>query len=615
MSTNTDLQQSPRLSPILAAACAGAIGGLAIGAVEWSLGQTRATPSAAAWITAFFVVISALIGCLAAGMTALARRWARLDPLWLWAWIWSGAYALLLVNIVLLPRQAFTSAPSIALSAAALLLAGVTLRLLLASTRRLRALGESRTVRAAGAALLLAGIVLLAVVPLLQPRPDLRAFHQPRKPGDLNAVVILIDTLRADHVGSYGYPRAVTPHLDRFAAGGVRFASAWSSSSWTVPAVASLFSGLPLSRHGATTVDRPFTAEPTLAAEAREAGLITAGFSANYLVSELYGFERGFDLFVSERSGLTHPVVDLAAGTSLDKVFRRFSDPDRKATTQTLAWLDAHRDDHFFLYVQLYAPHRPYAPPAAWHKKLVDQDYSGIIYQGAEQGGSLPEDALRNVMQRYDAEIAYADSLAGEILEKIETLGLAQSTLAVVLSDHGEAFGEHGRWEHGKSLHAEETRIPLMVRMPGGAVGRVESEPVSLLDLHATLREALGFRGPAQPATVSLLASILRGEAVPSHPVISELLADDTSPHPETADAVVLGRHRLIRNITTGSLELFDRLSDPAESAPIEDAEIAAALAPRLADRWWMYEGTGTAARMQLSEEDLRRLKALGYIR
>jgi len=608
-------EQEPFLARALGAAGAGALAGVAIGFAEWSLGETSRTPGAAAWIVSFFVVASGISSMLAAGLAAMPGRWMQIDPLWLWGWGWAGAYVALLVNITLLPRQSFTSLPSIGLTTVSLVATGFAVRILTASTRRLRSIGSSRLARVSGGVTLAAGLALFVAISVLQPRPDLTAHHHRRDHGQLNALVILIDTLRPDHLGSYGYGRPVSPNLDRLAATGVRFESAWSSSSWTVPAVASLFSGLPLSRHGATAIDRPFTTGPTLAAEARAAGMVTAGFSANYLVSELYGFDRGFDLFVSERSGLVHPVLALTSGTTPGRLLRRLADLDRMAASRALTWLDAHRDDHFFLYLHLYAPHRPYDPPAAWRERFVDAGYNGTVYQGAERGGTLPPEALRNVLERYDAEIAHADALTGEVLDRLDELGLEDSTLVVVLSDHGEAFGEHGRWGHGQSLYVDETRIPLIARIPGGAVGYVAAEPVSLIDLHATLREVLVAGAAPEAGTFSLLPALMSKAAVSPHPVISELLADSNSDHPESFDAVVMGNLRLVRNISTENLEVFDRIRDPAESRPLSDMESVAVLLPHLTEGWWTGGLAGAAVRLELTEEDRRRLRALGYVR
>ncbi|HKY32150.1 MAG TPA: sulfatase, partial [Candidatus Polarisedimenticolia bacterium] len=470
-----------------------------------------------------------------------------------------------------------------------------------------------------GLALLAASALAAAGLPAAASRPDLGAHHAPRRPGERSAVLIVIDTLRADRVSAYGHTVQTTPRMDRLAASGARFEAAYSSSSWTAPAVASLFSGLPLSRHGVSGIETPFTTSPTLAERLSGQGMVTAGFSANPLVSSLYGFERGFKTFVSSRSGLIHPVVGLSEGTMLGRFLSRPIDPDRMLVEQARTWLAAHAADRFFLYVHLMAPHRPYEPPEEFRGRMVEP-YEGVEYQGGRPGEVLPGPALRNVLQRYDAEVAYADSLVGELLDTLSRLGLDRSTVVAVTSDHGEAFGEHGRWEHGQALYAEETRIPMMVRVPGAAPGRILKRPVSLMDLHPTLLALLD--APAGPAGLPEgyagvdLTDAIHGRArTEPHPVLSEILGEKGTVHPETLDAVVLGDIRLIRNHTLGTQELFDVAADPGETQPLDRPSLVTTLQRYMAPAWW-ERATDLAGRtIKLSDEDVERLKSLGYIR
>jgi arylsulfatase A-like enzyme len=591
------------------------LAGAAIGSADWLLGERTTGTLSLVW-TASICAIGSCGLYLAA--IALARLSGRLTPAWIWCWAWLGLYTLMFVNVALLPRQSFLTLPSMALTASLCLAAGAVSWPLGALARRFAPLAHRPWVKAAGVATITVSLAIAVLVPLTLPRPDLSAHHSPRNPGELNAVVILIDTLRADHLSSYGYPRPTTPNIDALASRGVRFSNAWSTSSWTVPAVASLFSGLPLSSHRTGGVDTGFDVDETLAEAISGTGAVTAAFTANPLVSSLYGFERGFDTFVSCRDGLVNPIVDLAEGTTLGRLLLRRMDADRMVVQSARTWLRHHQRDRFLLYLHLFSPHRPYEPPEAQRTRFVNPSYDGIEYHGAAPGRSLSEPALRNTLERYDAEIAYADELVGEMVEHLARLGLARTTMVVVTSDHGEAFGEHGHWEHGQSVYTEEARIPLIIAHPLAGSGVVE-EAVSLADVHPTVRSLFGAPAmhptPALDLSGAILgASLGKPMALPQRPILTELLGEEGSTHPETMEAVALGGLRLVHNVTRGTRELFDIAHDPSELLPLADPGQAGLMQRHLVPEWWA-PGTALAGRITLTDEDLQKLRSLGYVR
>jgi arylsulfatase len=587
--------------------------------VEWLVAQEAGGPRALVWTAATYAVISTTVALIAGviGRVTNARQPGRLEPIWLWALFWLGSYGVFQANVLILPRQGFLTLPSLALTAATLLVAMAAASVVATGIRAVAPALNRPFMRPIALAVSLVSAAVTVIIPLTLPRNDLTAHHQSRTPGQTSALVIVVDTLRSDHLSCYGYERPTSPRIDAIAARGTRFESAWSPSSWTVPAVASLFSGLPLSSHHAGAAEKPFDTEPTLAAQLSRAGVVTAAFSANPLVSPMFGFERGFDLFVSYRTGLVNPLLDLSAETTLGRVLRREIDGDRLAVDQARRWLETHRDDRFFLYIQLFAPHRPYAPPGDFRARFVDAGYRGIEYEGAAAGEQLEPHVLANITQRYDAEIAYADSLVGEMTDELARLGIDRTTSVIVTSDHGEAFGEHGNWEHGQTLYVEETHIPLIARLAGGQTQRVIETPVSLTDLHTTLLDLLGAEHSTATAggRVSLLPSMLDGAEPPLRPIISELLAGTDSIHPTTAEAVTLGAARLVHNVTRGTTELFDRARDPAERQPVSSAELSRLLGGFLTPQWWESRDAVTERVNHLSEEDIRQLRSLGYVR
>ncbi|MGH9870467.1 MAG: sulfatase [Candidatus Polarisedimenticolia bacterium] len=589
--------------------------GAIIGAVEWVVSDATSGFPSFCWSTAAYGVISTLV-MLAASLAGRVLQVA--SPSWLWLWFWVAVYTTIYVNVGILPRQSFLSGTSLALTACMVLIAGLVSFLIVRLTSSFSWVVGRRSVMICGLVSLTAAVTMVIALPFATSRPDLSAHHKPRHAGELNAVMIVIDTLRADHVSSYGYPTVTTPRIDDLASGGVRFANVYSSSSWTVPAVASLFSGMPLSAHGTGALNTRFTVSRTLAETLSERGIVTVGFSSNPLVSSLYGFDRGFHTFVSYRDGLVSPIVDYAEGTTLGRLLMRRIDGDRLAVDASLRWLEEHREDRFLLYLHLFAPHRPYEPPDEQRDRFVNPAYRGIEFSGAAQDSTLPTDTLRNVLERYDAEIAYADSLVGEVVDCLGRLGISRSTAVIVTSDHGEAFGERGQWEHGRTLYAEETRIPLIFKDPRTASSGVIFEAVSITDLHPTLLSLMDVSSPNSQLGVDLMPAIQRVSAglpadVADHPVISEILGEDGSAHPETFDAVVMGKLRLIRSVTHGTTEVFNIELDVEERSSLDTA-MASALEGLLAPKWW-EGGSALARKIELSDEDIRRLRSLGYIR
>ncbi len=261
-----------------------------------------------------------------------------------------------------------------------------------------------------------------------------------------NIVLVTIDTLRADHVGS----RDTTPALDALAAEGLRFQNAISPAPLTRPAHASLLTGLYPPEHGIRdNLPAQLDASmPTLATRLKTAGYHTAAFVGSFLLGRGSGLEAGFDVF---GDGSIAGVGDLIGS----KAERRAEE----VAAEALEYLATARAP-FFLWVHFYDPHAPYDPPGA---------FAGKGYAG---------------------EIAYADSQVGRLVDRLRSRGLLDSTFVVVTADHGEGLGDHGEEEHGVLVYEETLRVPLIVRGPGISAGRVEREPVSLVDVAPFLLEA-----------------------------------------------------------------------------------------------------------------------------
>jgi arylsulfatase A-like enzyme len=304
-----------------------------------------------------------------------------------------------------------------------------------------------------------------------------------------NVLIYLVDTLRVDHLGCYGYPRPVSPAIDAFAAQGVRFENAVAHSSWTRPTVASVLTGLTPFEHGVRSLeDRLPEGVETLPEILRAAGWSTAAFSPNWHVSESTGFAQGFEAF------------DFFA-----------QDPSSESLTRrVLSWLDTRPAEvsstrPWFVYAHALDPHAPYDPPADLRRRFA----GGVARPGAGSHDDIVAtmklrrrdrgDRVRDLRDLYDAEIADTDRQFGRLLEGLQARRQYDDTLIVLVSDHGEGFDEHALLGHGNSLYGELIDIPLIVKLPGPARPRTEAGLARQIDVLPTVLAALGL--PSAPAT------------------------------------------------------------------------------------------------------------------
>jgi len=452
-----------------------------------------------------------------------------------------------------------------------------------------------------------------------------------------NLLVVVIDTLRADHLGCYGYGRPTSPVLDELASHGVLFDRAFAQSSWTKPSTASLFTGRSPTEHQTLSESaRLPDAEITIAERLRARGYRTAVLSANPWVTPAYGFDQGVDDFFSvydERfarvtllmQGLRR-VSQLTGGRL--RLYNRVkylvlgelstTERDTLLVDEALRWLGRHRDGRFFLYVHMMSPHHPYDPPPPFDRFVPDRSHAPVrnhprkSYHFFEQGDPLAPAALDDMIARYDGDVLYADTELGRLLGGLDRLGLGASTAVLVTADHGEEFFEHGNWGHGQSVYNELVRVPLVLRVPDGApVGRVTT-PVSHADVVPTLLELAGTPADAALAGRSLLhvRDEPGGGAAPA--ALSELLYR----YGEARSLVEADRKLIVtREGARQATAFFDLAADPGEHHPLAPADPAAAsLAAELARRVDAATRTRSAGTEAAVDDETRgRLRALGY--
>lgn len=312
-------------------------------------------------------------------------------------------------------------------------------------------------------------------------------------------ILVSLDTLRADHLGIYGYPRATSPMMDRlFATEGTVVDRVYSQAANTPGGHVAMLKGV-----WPTTAFKPdgkhlwhSEAVLSLAEVLRAEGYRTAAFTEDALLDGPAGFNRGFDDAYYEELQ--------TQGTAKGHIEPTFD--------RGLEWLARHRDEPVFLFLHTYQVHHPYTPPAAYAARFPSAD-----------GASAPE----RDRDLYDGEIAYTDEQVARLVRAIDALGVGDQTMLVITADHGEEFGEHGRRQHGSNVTNEILHVPLLLRAPGLLPAGVRRDgPMGLMDLVPTLLELLGREAPDNMRGRSLAAHLRQGIAVDPLPIFSEARGD-----------------------------------------------------------------------------------------
>jgi arylsulfatase A-like enzyme len=394
--------------------------------------------------------------------------------------------------------------------------------------------------------------------------------------GKPDIVLVSIDTLRADHLGSYGYERPTSPFLDSLATAGARYTNARSASPWTLPAHTTMLSGLlPATHHVVEDDLRLSAATPVLAEKMRAAGYATAGVVSTLYVSTIYGFERGFDHFEDfgihgEKQNLQNEVI--AAGVVDD----------------ALAWMRKQEPGKpVFLFLHFYDVHYQYAPPAPYDTRFdrapIDTDarYKNYHFHKTRKGRIEPEQMVHQVAQ-YDEEIAYVD----DQLRRLSDQMVGREAVWLVTSDHGEEFGERGSWGHAHTLYQEQLHVPLIVSGPGVKAGLVYEQPVGTQDVAPTLAALVGQTLESDGLD---LGPSLRGEGAPA---TGRLFPAETTRFDTNRLSAYRDGLRLEWDLQTGKRELYAHDSDPLEQRdlladrPDDATQLQGALLAMLGAPW-----------------------------
>ncbi|HMB68465.1 MAG TPA: sulfatase [bacterium] len=475
-----------------------------------------------------------------------------------------------------------------------------------------------------------------------------------------NVVLVLIDTLRRDHLSGEGYGRDTSPALDALAARGARFPDFVSQSCYTKPAVASLITSLHPSGHGVGHLSTVLSEERrTLAEVFHGEGWRTAKFVANTIIGPEFGFAQGTEVFrtlpteliprtrlgyalfrLTDRGRSLPGFTQLAA--LLGAVERRTRDARGAELIELRApeaiaafreWRATLGGDAFFAYLHVMEPHAPYRPPPDEAERFAEgvplQDEHpptvGLFLPFA-RADELPPERRDGLVRAYDAEIAGLDRELAGFLSELMTEG-DRPTIVAVTSDHGEEFYEHGGWGHGQSLYEELLEIPLVIAGPGVPAGVEVPGPAQIIDVAPTLLDLAGVAVPPDMAGRSLSPAMQAAGSAGGAAMEPDAAVD---PGREHLAEIVYGPSYWARSLRSGRwktvvsrlgddvrVQLFDLVENPGETRDLaaEDPERAARMAARI------EELTAAAAAGRGSEETAEfdsvtreRLKALGYV-
>jgi arylsulfatase A-like enzyme len=414
-----------------------------------------------------------------------------------------------------------------------------------------------------------------------------------------NVILIILDALRADHLSCYGYHRDTSPYIDSLSESGTLWMNTQSQAPWTLPSHASIWTGLSVKSHGTNFVQtvgfegvelQLDTLLPSLPAVLQNADFQTAGFVNIVLISEKFGFNHGFDWYDCNDDG------NRTAAATVD-AFNK--------------WLDSRDDpERFFCVIHLYDIHAPYNPAPPFDTAFSAEGTNGII----AWDGNITNDRALHLIDMYDSEILYTDNELGRLFSGLRQRGIADSTLIIVTSDHGDEFLDHGGIGHGCTLYQEVMHVPLIFSGPGIEQGIISRVPAALYDIMPTVISYLDIEVPEGVEGVDLLSQ--------DHDQLRAIPSGGTNPqkaivmHESISDlptcAVVWGYEKVIAFMEEDRFIQFDLDEDPEEIAPCT----ADSIMTERALYYWATPPRGDPSPIvNRTRETLDILRDLGYVK
>jgi arylsulfatase A-like enzyme/Flp pilus assembly protein TadD len=415
----------------------------------------------------------------------------------------------------------------------------------------------------------------LWIASLLVICPGLLAESKPA----LNVVIITIDTLRADHLGCYGYKQIRTPNIDALASESARFERAYTPVPVTLPAHTVILTGTypVFSGMHDFSGNKLNPKQPTLASVLKRQGYTTGAVIGSAVLDSRFGLNQGFDFYYD------HFDFNRLQESNLEEMER----PGNVVTDVALDWLGKNRPNQFFLWMHLYDPHYPYRPPPPYSEQYKDR--------------------------LYDGEIAFADVQVGRLISFLKANNIYRHTLIVLTGDHGESLGEHGEKTHGFFIYNATLHVPVIIHLPGSTANRTVSELVSLADLMPTVLQALKVEIPAEVQGQSLLPLMVPKKAGESRNLYAETFLPRLHFNWSELRAVETDKYQFI---DAPEPELYDVSKDPGETQNLyaDKKAVAEELRNRLTTLVGQYSaGQELAEKTGLDPALMERLKSLGY--
>src|SRR5438270_1499409 len=399
-----------------------------------------------------------------------------------------------------------------------------------------------------------------------------------------NVIVITIDTLRADHLGCYGYKQIKTPNIDALAADGVRFEHAYTPVPVTLPAHTAIFTGTypMLSGMHDFSANRLSPEQPTLASILKEHGYTNGAVIGSAVLDRRFGLDHGFDFYYD------HFDFSRLQESNLDEMER----PGNVVADAALDWLANNYQKKFFLWMHLYDPHYPYRPPAPYNEQYASN--------------------------LYDGEIAFADAQVGRLIHFLKEKNLYQNAVIILAGDHGESLGEHGEKTHGFFIYNATLHVPLIIRLPGPPkrITRIPAPifaSVSLADIVPTVLHVLNLDVPAQVQGQNLLPLLSGAKALEPRSLYSETFLPRLHFNWSELRGVETANYHFI---DAPKPELYDLSKDPGETQNLMSQKKAVAEEMRLKLAALIRDysaGRELAEKTGLDPALMERLKSLGY--
>jgi len=435
------------------------------------------------------------------------------------------------------------------------------------------------------------------------------------EPDNLKVILISLDTLRADHLSSYGYNRNTSPNIDELARDGVLFENTYAQCPWTLPSHMSMLFSLNSASHQVYYNNQKVDSSlPSLASFLQKAGFITYAFTGGGYVSSIYGFSKGFEWY-------DDPIRGQNTSSNQNEAENLFA--------YTSDWLKKNKDKSFFLFLHTFQIHGPYDSPSPWNemylKKTDPWEKIGLrvfLDRNGEDYSFSPEEK-NNIISLYDGEISYTDAtLIKPLVNRLKELNIYKNTLLIITSDHGEEFQEHGGWLHGRTLYNELLRVPLLIKFPNSEYKGARISPVSrVIDILPTILDIAEIKYKKDLFDGKSLLDLITKKEKEDRIFISDL-AHKNLPLP--CPAIIATNRDYLKFIITKSpegikdVETYDLLRDPNENHNIitKANQIRKEVISFLNN---YYQGKmqikRSNAKIRMNKELEEKLRALGYLR